>query len=113
MDETQTPLPTEMPVTTPSSPQPTSASGRAIASLILGIATLLCCGFLTGIPAFFLGRSEEKAINQGKAPEGGRTIAKVGWILGLIGTILSCISILGMTFYMWKVGIPQMQQKGF
>jgi hypothetical protein len=113
MDEIQTPPPSEMPAATPVAPRPTTASGRAIASLVLGIATLLCCGFLTGIPAFFLGRSEEKAINRGESPEGGRTIAKVGWILGLIGTILSCLSILGMTFYMWKVGIPQMQQRGF
>ncbi len=80
----------------PPTPPNASASGKAITALILGIAALLCCGFMAGIPAFFVGRSEENDINQGKSPEAGRTLAKIGWILGLIGTILSC---LGTIFY--------------
>jgi hypothetical protein len=90
-----------------------TASGRALIALILGIATFICCGFFSGIPAFFLGRAEEKAIDRSEAPEAGRTFAKIGWILGLVGTLLNCISLIGMGFYIWKVGIPQMPQKGF
>lgn len=101
-------LPPDLIPTTPgyqSSPAPTpgnaSASGKAITALILGIASLLCCGFMAGIPAFFVGRSEENDINQGKSPEAGRTLAKIGWILGLIGTILSCLGTIMYAVFIW------------
>lgn len=67
------------------------ASGQAIAALVLGILSLVCGGFLMGIPAFFLGRAEEKAIARGDSSKAGQSLAKIGWILGLVGTILSCL----------------------
>src|SRR5262245_24123609 len=99
MNGTQPPLPpssTPPAAPAPAAPMPAqqSASGRAITALILGIATFVCCGLL-GIPAFFLGRAEEKAIDAGQAPAVGRTLAKIGWILGLVGLILNCLSLLG------------------
>jgi len=95
---------------TPPAPPNASASGKAITALILGIAALLCCGFMAGIPAFFVGRSEENDINQGKSPEAGRILAKIGWILGLVGTILSCLGTIMYAFFIWmavKNGNPQ------
>ncbi len=89
------------PGSTPPAPPNASASGKAITTLILGIASLLCCGFLTGIPAFFLGRSEESAINRGQSPEAGRSLAKIGWILGLIGTLLSCLGTIFYALFIW------------
>ncbi len=113
MNGTQPPLP---PSSTPPPAPPTaaavpaaaspSASGRAITALILGIATFVCCGLL-GIPAFFLGRAEENAIDRGEAPAVGRTLAKIGWILGLVGLILNCLSLIGFGAYFYFVGLPQ------
>ena len=85
----------------PAAPQNASASGKAITALILGIAALLCCGFMAGIPAFFVGRSEENDINQGKSPEAGRVLAKIGWILGLVGTLLSCLGTIMYALFIW------------
>lgn len=91
---------TPNPSSTPA-PANASASGKAIVSLILGIAALLCCGFMTGIPAFFVGRSEEKDIDQGRSPEAGRILAKIGWILGLVGTLLSCLGTIFYVIFIW------------
>ncbi|EKD42117.1 MAG: hypothetical protein ACD_73C00321G0003 [uncultured bacterium] len=63
-------------------------------ALILGILSLTCCGFLSGIPAFFIGRAEIKNIDEGKSTENNRMLAKIGMILGLVGTILSCLGTL-------------------
>ncbi|MDO8520233.1 MAG: DUF4190 domain-containing protein [Deltaproteobacteria bacterium] len=71
----------------PITPSPSSTS--SIVALILGILSLTCCGFFTGIPAIFMGRSEMKAADQGKIAASNRTLAKVGMVLGIIGTALS------------------------
>lgn len=60
-------------------------------ALILGIFSLTCCGFFSGVPAIFVGRSELKKIEEGKIPASNRTMAKVGMILGIIGTVLSLL----------------------
>lgn len=85
-------------------PQAPGASGRAIASLVLAILSFVCCGFLAGIPAILLGRMEEAAINRGQAPEAGRTFAKIGWILGLVSTVLNCLMLMVWIAYMVLVG---------
>lgn len=70
------------------------ASRRAVASLLLGIlsVTMILFGFVVGIPAFFLGRAEERAIRQGRAPAAGGTYAKVGWISGAAGSAVSFVA---------------------
>ena len=75
-----------------------AASGRAIAALILGILSLLCMGFLSGIPAIILGAMEMKAIKAGTSPVAGESAAKVGFVLGIVGTVLTCLTILGFVF---------------
>ena len=87
------------PITTPVTPPPISPTPaqnntKATIALVLGILSLVCCGFFAGIPAIILGRSEIKAIDEGRSPETNRTLAKVGWILGLVGTILSVVGAL-------------------
>lgn len=85
---TTPPTPTGTPVATPPS------STRAITALILGIFSLLCCGFITGVPAIILGRSEMKAVDRGLSPQSNRTLGLLGFVLGIIGTIISCLSLL-------------------
>ncbi|KAB2842341.1 DUF4190 domain-containing protein, partial [bacterium] len=67
---------------------------KAIMALVLGILSLLCCGFFAGIPAIIVGRSEVKAIDEGRGDPANRNLAQIGWILGLVGTILSAIGAL-------------------
>lgn len=73
---------------------PAGSSTNSIIALVLGILSLTCCGFFAGIPAFFIGRSEIKAIDEGRSPETNRTLAKIGMILGLVGAIFSCLGTL-------------------
>ncbi|HYE73209.1 MAG TPA: DUF4190 domain-containing protein [Blastocatellia bacterium] len=68
-----------------------SASGRAITSMVLSIASVFTCGFLFSIPGMILGKMEMNAINQGLAPRAGETFAKVGFWLGLVVTAISCL----------------------
>jgi hypothetical protein len=93
MDEQNIPVAT--PVNTNTSGQgggqAEGASTRAILALIFGILSLLCAGFLSGIPAIILGKMEMNAIKAGLAPKAGEGTAKVGFILGIIGTALSCL----------------------
>jgi len=62
-----------------------------MAALILGILSCLFLGMLTGIPAWILGHKEVKAIDRGEAPVEGRAMAKVGWVLGIVGTFFWCL----------------------
>jgi len=77
------------------SPNPASAphpqSRRSIAALICGILSLTGYTFLTGIPAIILGRMELKAIDQGLSAESNRNMAKIGYILGILGTVIPCL----------------------
>ncbi|MCE9625686.1 MAG: DUF4190 domain-containing protein [Deltaproteobacteria bacterium] len=101
------PLPPTSPVTpTPAVGAPAQNNTKATIALVLGILSLVCCGFFAGIPALILGRSECKAIDEGRSPESNRTIAKLGWILGLVGTILS---VLGALIYVGIIAMAIMQ----
>jgi uncharacterized protein DUF4190 len=74
------------------------ASGRAITSLILSIVSIFMCGFFTSIPGMILGRMEMSAIRQGQAPPAGEGIAKAGFYIGLVVTILYGLGTLAYIF---------------
>ncbi|MBI2338845.1 MAG: DUF4190 domain-containing protein [Deltaproteobacteria bacterium] len=85
------------PVSSPpsaASTQPGQTSTKSIIALVCGILSLTCCGFISGIPAIFIGRAELQGIDAGQIPASNRTLAKVGLVLGIIGTILSCLGTL-------------------
>ncbi len=75
-----------------------SASGRAIASMILSIVSIFTCGPLLSVPGLVLGKMELNAIRQGQAPAAGETFAKIGFYLGIAATVLSCL--LGIAWIM-------------
>ena len=56
---------------------------------MLGILSILCCGFFAGIPAIILGLNSKKAAEQGLATNGN--LGNVGFILGIIGSALSIV----------------------
>lgn len=104
METTQQP-PAGQPVSGTGAPQPkapSTTSTSSVIALVLGILSLTCCGFLSGIPAIFIGRSELKKVQEGSIPESNRMLAKIGMILGIIGTVLS---ILGTIVYIIVIAI--------
>jgi hypothetical protein len=78
--------------------QQIGASGRAIASMILSIVSLVTCGPLLSVPGMIMGKMEMNAINQGQAPRAGENFAKAGFYVGLVVTILSCLVGIGYMF---------------
>jgi prepilin-type processing-associated H-X9-DG protein len=68
-------------------PEPTVTSGKAIASLALGV--LLNFGCLSGLPAIFLGRRALRDIAQSGGRIRGRTQASAGIVLGWMGCLLT------------------------
>ncbi|HWQ36603.1 MAG TPA: DUF4190 domain-containing protein [Blastocatellia bacterium] len=75
-------------------PQQQSASGRAIASMILSLVSLVTCGPLLSVPGLILGKMELNAINAGQAPRAGETFAKIGYYAGIAVTALSALLIV-------------------
>lgn len=95
-NSTQTPenTTTESPSAATTSPATSPDNTKSIISLVLGVLSLVCCGFFSGIPAIFVARSELKAVNEGRSHESNRTLSKIGLILGIIGTVLSLLGFL-------------------
>src|SRR5215510_6731101 len=80
------------------------ASGRAIPSLILSIISIFMCASLTSVPGMILGKMEMNAIRQGQAPPAGEGVAKAGFYIGLVMTILWGLVVLGYIF-LFIIGI--------
>jgi hypothetical protein len=79
-------------------PRAESAGSKSIIALVLGILAILGFGFLTGVPAMILAKHEEDEIRKGNSPVAGETLAKLGFWLGLIGTILSGLLVIIIFF---------------
>ena len=75
-------------------PQQQSASGKAIAALVCGIIGLVTCIWPLDIVAIILGKIELGAITRGESPEAGRSMAKIGRILGIIGLVIAAVAII-------------------
>jgi hypothetical protein len=63
--------------------------GRAWNAFWLGLASLFCLGFLTGIPAIFVGAQALSEITASQGRLTGRGTAWVGVVLGSLGTVAS------------------------
>ncbi len=74
----------------------TSTNQKAVWSLVLGILSLVFCGFLSGIPGWILGVMAKKEIRSSN--ESGEGMAIAGLVLSIIGTILSIVVIMGYIF---------------
>ena len=77
----------------PRAPQPgQGASGRAIASMVLSLVSIVSCGPFLSIPGLILGKQELDAIRRGESPIAGEGFAKVGYYAGIVITALSCLA---------------------
>ncbi len=65
---------------------------KATWALVLGILSLVCCGFVAGIPAIILGKNAKAELGGCGAVR--RAPANIGMILGIIGTALSVLGLL-------------------
>lgn len=74
----------QQPVMQPATPD---VSGKATGSLVCGILSVTCCGWIMGIIALVLG-------NQALAVDATNGKAKAGKILGIIGIVLGVIGVI-------------------
>ena len=84
---------------------PSGSSGKALASLLLGLASF-CAACLTGIPAIILGFMALGDIRQSHGRMSGSGMAYTGIITGLLGT-LCCLGLVGAGVYVYSI-----QQEG-
>ncbi|MGH9379408.1 MAG: DUF4190 domain-containing protein [Thermoanaerobaculia bacterium] len=92
------PMGPETPTPPAAPPPPTGGgSGKAVTTLVLGILSIVCCGLL-GPVAWVMGNGELKAIAAGTSPSSNETMAKIGKILGIIGTVLLVLSLVWVFF---------------
>jgi len=68
-------------------------ASRANTALVLGILGVAVLPLL-GPFAWVMGNQELKAIDAGRRPPEGRGVAKAGWILGIIGTVLLALGLI-------------------
>ena len=84
--------------TTVPAPAAVPGKGKAVTILVLGIFALVCCQVL-GPVAWLMGSSELKAIAAGRSARENETVVRVGWILGIVATVLFVISCIWMFFF--------------
>lgn len=81
---------------------PVPNDGKAIASLVLGIMSMVCCtGILTAIPAIILGALARRDILRSQGATGGEGMAIAGIVTGGIATLGT---IAYFIFYVAMVG---------
>ena len=68
--------------------------GLAIASLIVGILSLLCCGVILGPAAAIMGFISRNRITQSGGAIGGGGLAMAGLILGVVGFLLWIVIVI-------------------
>jgi hypothetical protein len=61
---------------------------RAKNALLLGVSSVLCCGFITGIPAIWVGLRALRDIDASNGRLRGRGSAKAGIVLGVLGSLV-------------------------
>jgi hypothetical protein len=62
--------------------------------LVLGILSIVCLGFLAGIPGIIVSASARRSIRDSQGRLGGAGMATAGFVLSIIGTALSVIGII-------------------
>ena len=87
---------------TPFQPPVAGAEGAnktlATVSLVCGILSILCCGFLTGIPAIITGYMAKNNVDSNPQEYGGRGFAIAGMVLGAISLVLTVVVVILQIF---------------
>lgn len=78
----------------PPAPPPYAADHpQAVLSLVLGVVGVVACGVVAPF-AWWLGRRAVREIDASHGRLGGRTLAQVGYVLGIVGTVLLALGAL-------------------
>jgi hypothetical protein len=70
-----------------------SDGSRATTAFVLGVLGFLCCQICAPF-AWYVGKSELAAIAAGRAPAAGEERARVGMILGIIGSATLLVALV-------------------
>ena len=71
---------------------------RGVLILVLGILSLMVCGII-GIFAWIMGKRDLALMRSGRMDKEGEPLTRVGYILGIVGTILFLLGLLLFTLY--------------
>jgi hypothetical protein len=83
----------------PSAPR----TGLAVASLVLGILSLLCLGLLGGIPAVICGHVARGRAQRSPQEYGGAGMALTGLMLGYLSIVTTLAIVVTLAFYLGAV----------
>jgi hypothetical protein len=85
----------------------TYTSGRAIASLVLGVLSMALGGPILGVPAMLLSMGADREISRSHGVVGGRASARVGFWTGVVGSLLGVYTFfLLLTLVGFSISIP-------
>ena len=76
---------------------------RGTVILVLGILSLVFCGFFTGIPAWIMGKGDLAKIKDGIMDPEGEGSTKAGMICGMICCIISAV-LIGLIILLMILG---------
>jgi hypothetical protein len=76
---------------------------RGTLILILGILSLVVCAPL-GIAAWMMGSKDLAEMKAGRMDPSGKDTTQIGYILGIVGSILFAISLIGVCLWFAIVG---------
>src|SRR6266404_2034884 len=76
---------------------PPPTDGKATASLVLGILSVICFGALAGIPAIILGHVSRSNIQKSGGKVKGEGLALAGLIMGYFSLVISLLFITAVT----------------
>ena len=75
-------------------PATSNNSGMAVASLVLGILSVVCCGLLAGIPAIICGHMALSQIKKSGGTIGGNGMAIAGLVMGYLSIVVTILFML-------------------
>jgi hypothetical protein len=64
---------------------------RGVVVLVMGILALMFTCFIFGLIAYFMGKKDLDLMKRGLMDKEGEALTKVGYILGIVGTIISLL----------------------
>jgi hypothetical protein len=85
--------------------------GRGTLILVLGILSLVCCALL-GPLAWIWGKQDMQKIKNGEIAQEAAQLTNIGMILGIVGTVLFGLQLIGGCVWGLLVGIAAMAGGG-
>ena len=101
-------------------PRTGKGSGKAVASMVLGICSIVGCmfyglpGLVCGILAIYFARGATRDVESGATDQSAMGMVSAGRICGIVGVSLSALAVVVMIAYfifIFAVLMPQMQQQ--